>query len=103
MCVAGSVHPASSAGLGRLPAHLAQSLVHFRPCAPCAHSPPPCHRALQVEENTDTWVLQRLGAQELYKQGRAAGTPWTQLMDHCLQASGAVGAGQRGALQGAGR
>ena len=38
-----------------------------------------------AEENSDTWVLQQLGAEEFYKAGRAAGTPWTKLMDQCLQ------------------
>ena len=37
-----------------------------------------------MEENSDTWVLQQLGADAFYKQGRQAGTQWTQLMDECL-------------------
>ncbi|KAI7843559.1 hypothetical protein COHA_002801 [Chlorella ohadii] len=38
-----------------------------------------------IEENSDTWVLQQLGAEAFYKAGRQAGTQWTQLMDECLE------------------
>lgn len=41
-----------------------------------------------VEENSDTFVLSAIGADDFYKQGRAQGIPWTQLMDRCLLASG---------------
>lgn len=39
-----------------------------------------------VEENSDTFVISRLGADSIYKAGRQRGMPWTQLMDHTLQA-----------------
>ncbi|PRW32627.1 inorganic pyrophosphatase 3 [Chlorella sorokiniana] len=38
-----------------------------------------------IEENTDTWVLQQLGADAFYRAGRQAGTQWTRLMDECLE------------------
>lgn len=46
-----------------------------------------------IEENSDTWVIGQLGADEIYRKGREAGMPWTQLMDHTLR----VGLGPPGA------
>ncbi|BDA47728.1 probable pyridoxal phosphate phosphatase PHOSPHO2 [Coccomyxa sp. Obi] len=40
-----------------------------------------------VEENSDTWVLDQLGATHIFKRLKATGMPWTQLMDASLLAA----------------
>ncbi|EIE23797.1 hypothetical protein COCSUDRAFT_41939 [Coccomyxa subellipsoidea C-169] len=40
-----------------------------------------------VEENSDTWVLDQLGATAIFKRLKATGMPWTQLMDISLLAA----------------
>ncbi|KAK9905585.1 hypothetical protein WJX75_002525 [Coccomyxa subellipsoidea] len=40
-----------------------------------------------VEENSDTWVLDQLGATEIFKQLKATVMPWTELMDASLLAA----------------
>ncbi|CAL8471813.1 g11355 [Coccomyxa elongata] len=37
-----------------------------------------------VEENSDNWVLDCLGATDIFKRLKATGMPWTQLMDASL-------------------
>lgn len=45
-----------------------------------------------IEENSDTLVIRLLGAEDIYRRGRAAGMPWTQLMDRTLQVGSQAGA-----------
>lgn len=53
-----------------------------------------------VEENSDTWVLQQLGASDIFEQLLAEGRPWTQLMDEALHKTHTeIGAGQDSVLQ----
>lgn len=40
-----------------------------------------------VEENSDTWVIQQIGADQIYRKLREQGLPWTQLMDQTLAAA----------------
>jgi hypothetical protein len=53
-----------------------------------------------LEENSDTWVLQQLGATDIFKQLLAEGRPWTQSMDEALlRTHTELGAGQDSVLQ----
>ena len=45
-----------------------------------------------IEDNSDTVVIERLGAKPAFDALSSAGLPWTQLMDRSLGAAAAAGA-----------